>query len=226
MFPRLSSDASSEGFLRGLLKSPRFKAARIHQSEPYELAQNQMLINEGLEQERARRHANKENVKSEGYQDIISWYRGLGRGSGDSTKSYQGTGSDTKTHKARSSLAASSYHAFGQLPQYDGAGDALVNGCTPQPRSRNDRAPGPVENLIGCEDTARAEQAEAYDVGPTDTYDYRGLTRNEFTAAQDRPLNARVHRENVDRFLDRIQEEELNEVAATYGRDPITHHRM
>lgn len=208
-----------------MLKSPRFSAARIHQSEPSGLTQDRMLTNGGTEPRRARRGANKENVKSEGHQDTISWYRGLGRSSEDSSRSHRATDLDSMAHKARSSLASSSYHAFGHLPQYDGAGDAPVKGRTARPSASNERGPEAVGDSLVDQGLTRADRAAAYDVGATDGYDHRGLTRHEFAATPDRPLNARVHREKVDRFLDRIQEEEVNEVAATYGKTPIAHLR-
>lgn len=205
-----------------MLKSPRFSAARIHQSEPSGWAQHRMPTNEGTAPGRARRGANKENVRSEGHQSTFSWYRGLGRSSEESFKSHQATDPDSMAHKARSSLASSSYHAFGHLPQYDGAGDAP----TPAPSPSKEPGADEVEGLQIDQSATRAERAEAYDVGVTDTYDRRGLTRHEFAATRDRPLNARLHRENVDRLLDRIQEEELNEVAATCGKNPSAHLRM
>lgn len=208
-----------------MLKSPRFSAARIHQSEPFGWTRNRTLTNEGTEPGRARRRANKENVKSEGHQDTISWYRGLGRSSEDSSRSHQATDTDSMAHKARSSLASSSYHAFGHLPQYDGAGDTPVNGRTPGPSASNERGPEAAGDSLVDQGPTRADRAAAYDVGATDTYDRRGLTRHEFAATRDRPLNARVHRENVDRFLDRIQEEELKEVAATSGKKSLAHLR-
>ncbi|KAL8652569.1 MAG: hypothetical protein Q9210_002613 [Variospora velana] len=219
----LSCGTSSEGFLREMLRSPRFSAGRIHQSEPYGMANGEMLVDEGTQGERTRTYKNKENVKSEGYSNFINWYQGLSKASEDSSKSNQNTDADAMANKAPSSLAASSYHAFGQLPQYDGAGDAMASGSSPQRKTRKDKYSKPTEDLSGDQGKSRAALAEAYDVGPTETYDYRGLTKKAFTAASDRPSNARVHRENVDRFLSRIAEEELNEVAASYGRKPIIH---
>ncbi|KAL8751935.1 MAG: hypothetical protein Q9184_005897 [Pyrenodesmia sp. 2 TL-2023] len=223
---RPSGDASSGGFLRGMLKSPRFSAARIHQSEPFGWTPNRTFTNEGTVPGRARRAANKENVKSEGHQDMIGWNRGLGRSSEDSSRSHQAMDWDSMTHKAQSSLASSSYHAFGHLPQYDGAGDTLGNGRTSGPSSSNKQGSEAVGDSPVDQGPTRADRAAAYDVGATDAYDYRGLTRREFAATRDRPLNARVHRENVDRFLDRIQEEELKEVAATNGKAPGVHLRL
>lgn len=166
---------------------------------------------------------NKENFRSEGYPNFINWYQGLGKASEDSSKSNQSTDADAMANKAQSSLAASSYHAFGQLPQYDGAGDAMASGSSPRRGTRKDKEAKPTEDLLGGQAVSRAALAEAYDVGRTETYDYRGLTKKDFTAAKDRPLNPRVHGEKVDRFLDRIAEEELEEVTAAYGRNPITH---
>ncbi|KAI4289752.1 MAG: hypothetical protein L6R35_000975 [Caloplaca aegaea] len=219
----LSCGASSEGFLREMLRSPRFSAGRNHQSEPYGMANSEMLVHEGTQGERTRPYKNKENVKSEGYPNFINWYQGLSKANEDSFKWNKNTDADPMANKAPSSLAASSYHAFGQLPQYDGAGDAMASGSSPQRKTRMDKESEPTKGLSDDQGKSRAAMAEAYDVGPTETYDYRGLTRKAFTAASDRPSNARVHRQTVDRFLSRIAEEELNEVAASYGRKPIIH---
>ncbi|KAL8989975.1 MAG: hypothetical protein Q9177_001258 [Variospora cf. flavescens] len=222
----LSCGASSEGFLREMLRSPRFSAGRNHQSEPCGMANSEMLVNEGTQGERTRPYKNKENVKSEGYTNFVNWYQGLSKASEDSSKWNKNTDADPMANKAPSSLAASSYHAFGQLPQYDGAGDAMASGSSPQRKTRMDKESEPTRGLSDDQGKSQATMAEAYDVGPTETYDYRGLTRKAFTAASDRPSNARVHRENVDRFLSRIAEEELNEVAASYGRKPIIHSEL
>ncbi|KAL9013796.1 MAG: hypothetical protein Q9173_001540 [Seirophora scorigena] len=222
-FSELGGGVSSEGFLREMLRSPRFSAARIHQSEPYGIANSEVHGNEGMQAEWGRSHKNKENVRSEGYPNFINWYQGLGKASEDSSKSNQSTDADTMANKAPSSLAASSYHAFGQLPQYDGAGDAMASGSSPRRGTRIDKEAKPTEDLLGVQAMSRAALAEAYDVGRIETYDYRGLTKKDFSAAKDQPLNPRVHGEKVDRFLDRIAEEELDEVTAAYGRNPITH---
>ncbi|KAL8716948.1 MAG: hypothetical protein Q9225_005766 [Loekoesia sp. 1 TL-2023] len=227
------------GFLRGMLKSPRYSVARTHQSEPYDLTQHQMRIKR-VDQGPEERYANKENIRSEGHQDMINWFgRGLSRDSEESSKPRQSAGSETVINKARSSLAASSYHAFGQLPQYDGAGEALmssnhqahstnsqINGSSPRRQNTDNRRAKPSEDLLGGQAPSRAEQAKAYDVGRTDSYDYRGLTRNDFTAAPDRPQDIRVHGEQVDRYFDRLYEDEVRELGASYEREAVTQRRF
>lgn len=222
-----------------MLKSPRYSAARIYQSEPYDLTQHQTRTKR-VDQDLEEYYANKENLKSEGHQDMISWFgRGLSRDGEESSKPRQSAGSETVFNKARSSLAASSYQAFGQLPQYDGAGEALmssnpqtlstnaqINGSSPRRQNANKRGIRPSEDLLGGQNSSRAEQAKSYDVGRTDSYDYRGLTRNDFTAAPDRPQDIRVHGEQVDRYFDRLYEDEVRELGASYKREAITQRRL
>ncbi|KAL8780637.1 MAG: hypothetical protein Q9213_006373 [Squamulea squamosa] len=232
-FVKIPSDDTSQGFLRGLLKSPRYSAVRTHKSEPFDLMQYYVDSNERSEQEAAKRLANKENVKSDDYHDTISGYgRRLGKAIKDPSNPRQSPLQDILAHKARSSLAASSYQAVGRLPQYDGAGDALVSsnrqgeGATSgvgRSTTNDSKASGGPDSDKA---TSRREQAKLYDVGATDEYDYRGLTRKHFTVAPDRPSDLRAHQQYVDRFLDRIREEELQEVAATHGRDPVVHRRL
>ncbi|KAI4174423.1 MAG: hypothetical protein LQ343_002360 [Gyalolechia ehrenbergii] len=236
------SNTSPQGFLRGMLKSPRYSAARIHQSEPFGLRQRSARTNERIGQNREKQHANKENIKSDGYQDMMGW-RGRSRGSsmssGELTNPWQSPDSDAIANKARSSLAASSHHAFGQLPQYDGAGDALMS-ANHQAQSTDSKVSGPSsrrrrkkngkakasEDVLVGQTVSREEQAKAYDVGRTDSYDYRGLTQTLFMAAPDQAQDMRVHGEHVDRYFDRLYEEELGELGASNGRDPVNQRRL
>ncbi|KAL8731179.1 MAG: hypothetical protein Q9166_003586 [cf. Caloplaca sp. 2 TL-2023] len=249
-FAKVASDDTSREFLRGMLKSPRYSAARAHQSEPFGLFPYKMQFDEHTQQQQpAKRLPGKENVKSEDYQNPASGYgRGVGKNINELSNPHQSERQDMFANKARSSLAASSYHAVGRLPQYDGAGDLLISSDR-QARSsglKNEGASASLQrndntNANEAEDNAkvnqadkpkspatssRREQAKKYDVGPTDDYDYRGVTRKDFTVAPDRPSDLKAHCREVDRFFDRLIEEELQEVAATHGRDPSTYRRI
>ncbi|KAL8807962.1 MAG: hypothetical protein Q9182_000428 [Xanthomendoza sp. 2 TL-2023] len=176
-FQKLPSDDTPEAFLRGMLRSPRYSAARIHQSEPFDQPPYKVRLDGYARQEPMKRLAGKENVRSD----------------------------EHHFNKARSSLAASNYQATGRLPQYDGAGDAVA--------SRDSQA-----RLKDLQTSSRREQAQEYDVGPTDSYDYRGLTRKDFLVTPDGPSNRALHYRQVERFFDRLSEEELQEVAAAHGK--------
>ena len=199
-----------------------------------------MRMTERVSHDQEMRYANKENVKSEGYEDYEAMISKLSRGSSksskESTKYRQSTGSDVFVNKARSSLAASNYHAFGHLPQYDGAGDTLLS-SNQQARSSNVQ----VDNSSpkrkdakylqtrpseGGQVESRAEQAKSYQVGRTDSYDYGGLTRNDFMVASDRPSDVRKHGEHVDRYFELLREDELRELSASKDKDPITQRRL
>ncbi|KAL8677329.1 MAG: hypothetical protein Q9186_006241 [Xanthomendoza sp. 1 TL-2023] len=172
-----SLDDTPQAFLRGMLRSPRYSAVRIHQSEPFDHTPYEVRLERCAPPAPVKRLEGKENVRSD----------------------------DHPANKARSSLAASSYQAIGLLPQYDGAGDAAA--------SRDSQA-----RLKNLQISSRREQAQEYDVGPSDSYDYRGLTRKDFTVAPDRPWDRGVHYRQVESFFDRLYEEELREVAATHGK--------
>ncbi|KAL8812855.1 MAG: hypothetical protein Q9200_000713 [Gallowayella weberi] len=175
-FQELPSDDTPQAFLRDMLRSPRYSAARIHQSEPFDQPPYKERLDGYARQESMKRLTGKENVKSD----------------------------EHHANKARSSLAASSYQATGRLPQYDGAGDAVA------PRDSQAR-------LKDLQTSSRREQAQEYDVGPTYNYDYRGLTRKDFLVAADGPSDRALHYRQVDRFFDRLSEEELREMAAAQG---------
>ncbi|KAL8831833.1 MAG: hypothetical protein Q9170_005129 [Blastenia crenularia] len=223
------ADPPIERFLQGMLRSPRYSAPRIHQSDPYDWTPRQMHANEPMGQGQGQRNMGKENIKSEGYQDMVSW---LGRGSSKTSEEYsqplQNMCFNPVTNKARSSLAASSYHAFGQLPQYDGAGDALNHqahasdaSAPKSPRQRRHEAKA-VNELSDRQTVSRAEQAKDYDVRQTSNYDYRGLTRSRFLAAVDQPQDSRAHYEQVDRYFDHLYEDETRELAVSAGRESIS----
>ncbi|KAL9601413.1 MAG: hypothetical protein Q9179_002889 [Wetmoreana sp. 5 TL-2023] len=231
-FAKLPNEDKSQGFLRGMLKSPRYSATRVHQSEPFDLAQHQMQVNKHADEKYSKRHANKENVKSEGYPDATHGYGGgLGKSNYNSSNNYPSMDQDTFANKARSSLAASSYHAMGRLPQYDGAGDALssssrgARSTLPQNDGSAFRLGGEkdvpassADNGAHLEYSSRLEQAKSYDVGSTDKYDYRGLTAQEFSMEPDQPSNPRIHNGRVDRYFLDLGEEEFREMSATLDR--------
>lgn len=211
-----------------MLKSPRYSATRVHQSEPFDFMQYQS-------------QANKENFKSEGYEDTTSRHsRGLGKNEYDSPNAYQSAGQIIFPNKARSSLAASSYHAMGRLPQYDGAGEEALSSSNFQTRpalpQHDGSSSGPERKKTLPDGSAadptisgpcsRLEQAKLYDVGPTDTFDYRGLTSKDFSTMPDRPSNARSHYQDVDRYFDRLRAEELLDISTELGSDSITHRRL
>ncbi|KAL9594612.1 MAG: hypothetical protein Q9219_006942 [cf. Caloplaca sp. 3 TL-2023] len=238
-FVKLPSDSSSEGFLRGMLKSPRYSAAKTYQSEPYDSTPYQIPAPKSGKHQLGNQYA-KENIKSDGHQDISSWMtRGSSRGSQQSFGHYRNNGSDTVIGKARSSLAASTYQAFGQLPQYDGAGDALMssnnhgrttngqtNGSSSQRRGGRTSQTRPSETLSNGERATRAEQARSYDVGHTVNYDYRGILRKDFTAAPDHSEDVYSHHAAVDRYFDRIHQQESQELAGAHGAEPIGERRL
>ncbi|KAL8850380.1 MAG: hypothetical protein Q9221_004700 [Calogaya cf. arnoldii] len=118
-FVRIPSDSTSQGFLRGLLKSPRYSAARAHKSEPLEQTPYYTKTEARSHEEKAQWMANKENVQSDDYDSNTS---GHGRGSSGKTGSssrVQGSSvQEMLAHKARSSLAASSYYAVGSHSHY------------------------------------------------------------------------------------------------------------
>ncbi|KAL8750554.1 MAG: hypothetical protein Q9199_006988 [Rusavskia elegans] len=113
-FVKVPSDETSHGFLRGLLKSPRYSAARAHKSEPVDQTPYYMNVEARSHQERAQRLANKENVQSDDYDNSTSTYgKGLSRKIKESSMLQQSAVQEMLAHKARSSLAASSYYAVG-----------------------------------------------------------------------------------------------------------------
>ncbi|KAL8714343.1 MAG: hypothetical protein Q9220_001676 [cf. Caloplaca sp. 1 TL-2023] len=212
---RVPHGRTSQGFLRGMLKSPRYSASNNHAQ--YELAKDL---------------ANKENIKSDDYQGSWGAYAkmpekvvpGLSR-------PFQSVDEGSVIHKAQSSLAASRYHAIGRLPQYDGAGEALLSTSRParptnplgdvssvrrQEEKRTDISSTRDQKAHGV--SSRREQAASHDVGPTDGYDYRGLTRVAFTHAPDRPSDRQMHHQQIDRYFDRLRDEELQESAVQRGR--------
>ncbi|KAL8731795.1 MAG: hypothetical protein Q9181_004185 [Wetmoreana brouardii] len=236
-FAKLPNDDTSQGFLRGMLKSPRYSATRVHQSEPFDLVQHQIQVNKHADEKYSKRHANKENVKSEGYPDAAHGFGGgLGKSSYNSFNNYPSMDQDAFANKARSSLAASSYHAMARLPQYDGAGDALSSssrgarsalpqndGSASRLGGEKDVPAGSAQNGVHVEYFSRLEQAKLYDVGSTDKYDYRGLTRKEFSVAPDRPSKPRIHNGSVDRYFLDLGEEEFREMSATGNLDASSH---
>ena len=185
------------------------------------------------QQEPAKRLANKENVRSDDYHDTLSTYgRGYSPGMKESPNRQQSAVQDVLAHKARSSLAASSYQAVGRLPQYDGAGDALVSsnrqgdGTSGENRRNNNNNVSPAGDPNSEKHSSRRQQAKVYEVGPTGEYDYRGLTRKDFLLASDRPSDRSGHYQHVDRLFDRVREEELQEVSAQHGREPAEYRRL
>lgn len=212
-----------------MLKSPRYSAARAHQSEPFDQMPYKMQSDEQAQQKPAKRLAGKENIRSDDYHESSSGQdEGIGKSIDCLSNLRQTAVQDMLANKARSSLAASSYHASGSLPQYDGAGDAATSSDS-QARLKDVQAGGASAGFQredkaaanqGGEYTSpahssRREQAKEYDVGPSDSYDYRGLTRKDFIVAPDRPRNRVAHHRLVEGFFDRLQEEELREMAAT-----------
>ncbi|KAL8994363.1 MAG: hypothetical protein Q9169_005650 [Polycauliona sp. 2 TL-2023] len=96
------NDKTPHGFLRGLLKSPRYSVARTHRSEPFS------------RDEASKRVANKENVKSDEHDHGTSgYYRELSRRIPMSWILQQRAVPEMVAHKAQSSLAASSTYAVG-----------------------------------------------------------------------------------------------------------------
>ncbi|KAL8912525.1 MAG: hypothetical protein Q9171_002466 [Xanthocarpia ochracea] len=230
---QVRNDDKSPGFLRGLLKSPRYSAVRAHKSEPFDLMPSNMDFGKSSQQEPAKRLANKENVRSDDYHDTISAYgRGYSPGMKESPNRQQSAVQDVLAHKARSSLAASSYQAVGRLPQYDGAGDALVSsnrqadGTSGEHRRSNNNNVRSAGDSNSENPSSRRQQAKLYEVAPTGEYDYRGLTRKDFIMASDRPSDRSGHYQHVDRFLNRLREEELQEVSAQHGREPAEYRRL
>ncbi|KAL8671877.1 MAG: hypothetical protein Q9168_003643 [Polycauliona sp. 1 TL-2023] len=101
-FVSLPSDKRSHGFLRGLLKSPRYSAGRWHKSEPFS------------HEAPSKRVANKENVRSEEHDPSLRGYeRELSRKIPESWMLRHRALPEMFAHKAQSSLAASSYYAVG-----------------------------------------------------------------------------------------------------------------
>ncbi|KAL9607904.1 MAG: hypothetical protein Q9167_007225 [Letrouitia subvulpina] len=197
-------------FLRGILKSPRKPTARANLSEPFNMSGRPASHGNRSSDSLARRNANKENVRSEGYQDQSQ--------SGDlgpvglrftDQSSPSDISQSTFAIKARSSLAASIYHAHGQLSQFDGAGDALTSTTS---HDRNGVAVGSQEFSEG-EILSRREQACQYHVGPRGKFDNRGLTVEAFNARANRPVDVEVHHSEVDRYFNKIREQERQEIA-------------
>ncbi|KAL8953518.1 MAG: hypothetical protein Q9222_000620 [Ikaeria aurantiellina] len=231
-FTRVPHDNTSQGFLRGMLKSPRYSAARIHQSEPFDSFSYKVQANSHSQYEPMNDSANKENIKSEDLQtNWVGYAKMPEKGTYALSRPSQSVDEGSVINKAQSSLAASRYHAIGRLPQYDGAGEALKSNSRPV-RPTNSLGDGSSARREGekCTDvgsvrdqkapraSSRREQAASYDVGPTDNYDYRGLTRNIFSHAPDRPLDRRMHHQQIDRYFDRLREEEFQESDAQRGR--------
>ncbi|KAL8873092.1 MAG: hypothetical protein Q9174_001380 [Haloplaca sp. 1 TL-2023] len=236
-FAKIPSDESSHGFLRGMLKSPRYSVARIHQSDPYHTMPSHSQATTRVENSPARRQMNKENIRSEGYDDASCRYgRGLGMSQYNSRNAYQSEDSSFFSSKARSSLAASNYHATGRLPQYDGAGEEALGSSSSQLGSsmqRNNnmqaahgRKAGPTARSAHIEPSSRFEQAQLYDVGPTNNYDYRGITKKAFATVADPPDDLGAHYHEVGRYFDRLRAEEQLDIATGLGPDVPSYNRL
>ncbi|KAL8769536.1 MAG: hypothetical protein Q9194_005417 [Teloschistes cf. exilis] len=224
-FAKLPSENESQGFLRGMLKSPRYSATRFHQSEPFDSMQDQMQAVQRAEQEWNTNDANKENVKSEGYQDSMFEY---GRGAKykyDAANAHQNADQGGNSNKTGSSLAASSYQATGRMPQYDGAGEEAlaatsrkgVNEVRSEPKHE---AISPSGAAVGMESSSRLEQAKLWDVDPSKKYDKRGLEKEDFKMDADvpGPAEAQAHCDRVDQYFDRLWNEELHDLL---GQRPL-----
>ncbi|KAL9044465.1 MAG: hypothetical protein Q9214_002398, partial [Letrouitia sp. 1 TL-2023] len=197
-------------FLRGILKSPRKPTARANLSEPFDMLGRPASHGNRSSDSLASRSANKENVRSEEYQDQ-SQTGDLSPGGFHFTDrlSPSDMSQSTLAIKARSSLAASICHAHGQLSQFDGAGDALTSTTS---HVRNGAAAGSQELFEG-DNLSRREQARRYYGGPRDKFDNRGLTIEAFNARSNRPVDVEAHHNEVDCYFNKIHEQERQEIA-------------
>ena len=222
-----------------MLKSPRYSVARIHQSDPYHTMPSHSQASTYAEDSPARRQMNKENIKSEGYDDATSRYgRGLGMSQHSWRNAYQSEDGSVFSSKACSSLAASNYHATGRLPQYDGAGEEALGSSSSQPGSdmqRNNHMQAAQGRKAGAtakaaqnaasvlEPSSRLEQARLYDVGPSNNYDYRGITKKAFATVADPPADLRAHYHGVGRYFDHLRAEEQLDIATGHGPDVVSY---
>ena len=167
----------------------------------------------------------KENIKSEGFQDANGHQvGGQAAFQANFLKLYPNHG--LPANKARSSLASSGYQANGQMPQYDGASDALTatrgegSGATSRatPSRENIASTGPTRDLIGPGCMTRRDRAIAYDKPPTADFDTRGLTRGAFNNIVDRPADP-AQRDRANDFFHRLREEEKREILAWEADD-------
>ena len=167
------------------------------------------------------RDANKENVRSEGYQDIAH-----SKDSGHAESRLRGrlsppeTGYSSFAIKARSSLAASIYQARGQLSQFDGAGDLLHisssrsrNGSVAPASDRTANASRQPPSAPTTATLARREQARNYDVGSINDFDYRGVTKDVFNARSKEPMHFGAHYNSVDHYFETLRQQEREENA-------------
>ncbi|KAL9579237.1 MAG: hypothetical protein Q9212_005224 [Teloschistes hypoglaucus] len=238
-FAKLPSDDESQGFLRGMLKSPRYSATRFHQSEPFDSMQDQLQAVQRAEEEWKQKNANKENVKSEGYQDSMFEYGRGAKYNYDGADAHQNADQGGYRNKTGSSLAASNYHATGRMPQYDGAGgEALVattstnrkgvkevrSEARPEPRAEARREPrheviGQGGGAVGLERSSRLEKAKQWEVDMTKDYNNGGLKGEDFKKDADEPGagEAQAHCARVDLYFDRLHNEELQELATAHA---------
>ncbi|KAI4200515.1 MAG: hypothetical protein LQ350_003885 [Teloschistes chrysophthalmus] len=230
-FAKLPSDNESQGFLRGMLKSPRYSATRFHQSEPFDSMQDQMRAVQRAEEEWKQNNANKENVKSEGYQDSLFEYGRGAKYNYDAADAHQNADQGGYSNKTGSSLAASNYHATGRMPQYDGAGEEAlvattstnrkgVNEVRSEAKTEARREPrhevtGQSGAAVDLSRSSRLEKAKQWDVDMRKGYDNRGLQAEDFNKDADvpGPAEAQAHCDRVDRYFDRLFNEELQELA-------------
>ncbi|KAL9124983.1 MAG: hypothetical protein Q9217_005752 [Psora testacea] len=112
---------SNDTFLRDLLKSPRYSSSHslTANNKKSRLKKYQFLKDNTSEAKRETAQANKENTL------IEATIEGSTTDNRITTKGFTRDG--LLAGKARSSLAASVYHASGYLPQYDGAGRAQTS---------------------------------------------------------------------------------------------------
>lgn len=115
-----------------MLNSPAYSTAR---NSPYHTAERTQLpgmefqvdYNAQSGSNRSRRVTEKENMRSEGWNDAgFDGHRASMASSLNSFGKAPSVEHDARAIKARSSLASSNYQARGHVPPYDGAGDHLA----------------------------------------------------------------------------------------------------
>ena len=116
-------EKGTTGFLRDMLKSPRYSASQHKQETPHNVAPAEWQMRRHPEADGgwAKRSTNKENVSDQWQPNTTTTMKGNRSSSSASTSSWA---PDARNNKAQPSRGTSTYQARSLMPQYDGAGDS------------------------------------------------------------------------------------------------------